>query len=500
MLPAVREIGLGVLVGEFTIPNPTRTFNSVMVTQNFALSGPDVFLTGVAYDDLGGDGDEFYTPGEGEGGVSIEAVRAGDGAVFSTTTWASGGYTLALPTGTYRVTASSAAMGVQVFDNVVIDAINVKLDVTTQPAPATRTWDGADGADWTDAHWSPGPAGPAGGEAMVVDSGRANVSSDLSATPAASLAVASGAPGGTVTVASAGQLHVTGSATVGAGGTLSVDGVLTAGAVDITGGSLTNSRTSTGDLTVNGPVTLSDGATLTVDLLGADMDTLTSNAAVTIQPGASLEIIIAGGADTFQAGTYTLIQAASLSGTFANVTGLGAYVSVNGTGLTYNQAAGTLTLTLDLNLHPGDGNLDGATDVSDRIIWNNNNFLEGTTWATGDYNNDGATDVSDRIVWNNNNFTEAAIPQPVAVALEAPAAIVLRAAPSEPESAGQAEPDNDASTTIASAPSLEVSIAPSSTPPPSSTESSPSRSEGDTATSEAQLELDLSSDLDNPLE
>jgi len=38
---------------------------------------------------------------------------------------------------------------------------------------------------------------------------------------------------------------------------------------------------------------------------------------------------------------------------------------------------------------------------------NNNNFTFGTTFATGDWNNDGRTDVSDRIVWNNNNFTFA---------------------------------------------------------------------------------------------
>lgn len=93
-------------------------------------------------------------------------------------------------------------------------------------------------------------------------------------------------------------------------------------------------------------------------------------------------------------------------------------------GLAYDGSAGTLTLTLDKDLYPGDANLDGATDVSDRIIWNSHNFTFGTTFVTGDFNGDGATDVSDRIIWNGNNFTFASTappPQATAVGAIAPA-------------------------------------------------------------------------------
>jgi len=112
---------------------------------------------------------------------------------------------------------------------------------------------------------------------------------------------------------------------------------------------------------------------------------------------------------------------AGLSGTFTNVTALGAYATVNGNGLTYDYVAGTVTLTLAKALNPADGNLDGQTDVSDRILWNNNNFTFGTTFTTGDWNGDGQTDVSDRIVWNNHNFTFATATPPPQNAPSAPA-------------------------------------------------------------------------------
>jgi len=366
--------------------------------------------------------------------------------------------------------------------------------------PTTLTWDGADGAEWTSAHWGVGPVAPIGGELMVVDSGRVTVSTDLTIVPGA--AVALDIAHATVDIGPAGALLVAGEVNVANGGTLNIDGTLTADTVIVTGGSLTNSVGSTAALTVNGNVTLADGSTLVTDLLSTGADTLVTSGAVTIDPNASLSIMPAGGDIMFKAGTYTLIQAAGgISGEFANVTGLGAYVSVNGNGLTYNPGAGTLTLTLDMDLHPADGNLDGATDVSDRIIWNNYNFVEGTTWATGDYNADGATDVSDRILWNNHNFTEAASPAPAPVALEAPAAVVLDAPQAAaPRLAEQTEPDNDAPPTPVRTPSLDAPIATSPTQSSSSGESSPSVSQSHAVAPEAQLEPDLSSGLDNPLE
>jgi len=310
--------------------------------------------------------------------------------------------------------------------------IAVTLTGVASLATVTLTWDGADPAEWTGPHWTPGPVAPGGGEAMVVRAGTVVVSTDLTVAPgpAASLNIAAGARGGAVNIRSAGRLQITDNVTVGSGGTLNVDGRLTAGAVNVAGGLLTNSRGSTAALTVEGNVALGDGSVLAIDLLGAGTDTLVATGAVAIEPDASLDILIAGGdGREFQAGTYTVIQAApgELTGTFANVTVLGAYVSVNGNGLTYDPDTGRVTLTVDMSLNPGDANLDAGTDVSDRIIWNVNNFTEGTTYITGDFNGDGATDVSDRIIWNRYNFTEAA-PSP---SLQAIATVAIASALTE---------------------------------------------------------------------
>jgi len=412
------------------------------------------------------------------------------------------GITLAtLDEGSRTVTATAHDVAGNMFTTV-------GLAVTVDRTGTTLTWDGADPAEWTSAHWAVGPVAPTGGEAMVVDSGRVTVSTDLTTTPgaAASLAIADGAQGGYVDIGATGALSITGEVTVSAGGILNIDGTLTAANVNVVGGRLTNSRASAAAVTVNGDVTLAGGATFVTDLLDTGVDTLVTTGAVTIGPNASLDIMPAGGSAEFMAGTYTLVQAAGgLSGTFANVTGLGGYVSVNGNGLTYDDVAGTVTLTLDKDLNPADGNLDGATDVSDRIIWNNNNFTFGTTFRTGDYNGDGQTDVSDRIVWNNNNFTFATASAPSPIALEAPVPIAPAAPPTNASPGEEADSDTDASLAtaplvIVRVPSLDVSIATSSTQSPSSKESSPPVSEGDNTPSEAQLEPELSSGLTNPLE
>jgi uncharacterized protein YkwD len=122
-----REIGGGVVTGAFTTG---PTYNAVMITEDFGSSGNGVFLTGVAYGD-GVTDDDFYTPGEGLGGVLVKATRVSDSAAFQATTWASGGYSLALAAGTYTVTASGGGLGGTVaYGNVVVRTENVKRDFT----------------------------------------------------------------------------------------------------------------------------------------------------------------------------------------------------------------------------------------------------------------------------------------------------------------------------------------------------------------------------------
>ena len=161
-----------------------------------------------------------------------------------------------------------------------------------------------------------------------------------------------------------------------------------------------------------------EGAVLVTEVFGDSVEALVPGGPLALGAGARLELVIGGGGDGFVAGRYVLVEAAGgLTGEFASVTDLGGYVSAgpDADGLVYDAAAGTVNLVLDRSLNPGDANLDGATDVSDRIIWNTNNFKHGTTFITGDFDGDGVTDVSDRIIWNSHNFTLAtASPAPLA--------------------------------------------------------------------------------------
>lgn len=279
---------------------------------------------------------------------------------------------------------------------------------------ASLTWDGTAGGQWTGAHWGPGPVAPVGGEPMVVKSGSVIVSADLTATPAGSLDLAAGAAGRSVTIGPAGKLRVSGKVVVGPGAELVIDGVLANSLVKVSGGTLANSPATTAPIAVDGEVVLYEGAELAIEVIGAGTDRLVPTSTVYIGADVALDTRISGGGNEFRAGAYEIIDAVGVSGTFASVTDLGAYVT--GDGLTYDAAGGTVTLTLEMDLNPGDANLDGATDVSDRIIWNDNNFTIGTTFVTGDFNNDGVTDVSDRIIWNSNNFTSATAAAPAEAA------------------------------------------------------------------------------------
>jgi uncharacterized protein YkwD len=85
----VREVGVGQVAGKF-IYNGT-SYNPSMRTENFALSGKDVFITGVTYADR--NGNDFYDIGEGRSDSKIKA--AGTFAEVA----AAGGYALALDSG-----------------------------------------------------------------------------------------------------------------------------------------------------------------------------------------------------------------------------------------------------------------------------------------------------------------------------------------------------------------------------------------------------------------
>jgi hypothetical protein len=128
-----REVGVGLGTGDY------QGQSAVDLTQDFADSGSLPFLTGVAYTDL--NGDNFYEPGEGLGGLSVKAT-SNTGAVYQTTTWDAGGYQLQVPAGTYQVTFSGGALTSPVTETATIGSQNVELDLERSPTnttPATTT-------------------------------------------------------------------------------------------------------------------------------------------------------------------------------------------------------------------------------------------------------------------------------------------------------------------------------------------------------------------------
>ena len=136
---AFREAGIGLAEGEYK-GSPGAT-----ATQDFARSGTGSFLTGVAFDDR--DGDRFYDPGEGLGGVSVQI--SGGGQSWALTTWSAGGYQIKLPAGSYTVTFSGGGLAGSVTKSVTTGADNLKLDLDADTDLGAGTGVGGSGGGGT---------------------------------------------------------------------------------------------------------------------------------------------------------------------------------------------------------------------------------------------------------------------------------------------------------------------------------------------------------------
>ncbi|HEU5117771.1 MAG TPA: FG-GAP-like repeat-containing protein, partial [Isosphaeraceae bacterium] len=140
------EVGIGVLSNANpSAPPPSNpailankglSVGPVIVSQEFGWRNGNAFLTGTFYQDR--NGDNFYTPGEGLGGVTISASRIGGQGTYATQTWDSGGYSLALPPGTYVVTASGNLSAPQ-STTVTIGVDNVGWSVQVPGAAPSDT-------------------------------------------------------------------------------------------------------------------------------------------------------------------------------------------------------------------------------------------------------------------------------------------------------------------------------------------------------------------------
>ena len=100
MNPLNREVGIGISLDD----NPPTGIGPLVVTEDFGTrNNSGAFILGAAYNDT--DHDNFYSPGEGLGTLSVML------GATSVTSWASGGFTLnTAATGTQTVTFSGAGL------------------------------------------------------------------------------------------------------------------------------------------------------------------------------------------------------------------------------------------------------------------------------------------------------------------------------------------------------------------------------------------------------
>ena len=141
MNPAFNLVGIGIRAGagyDLFAPELPNAFAVLSTIDLAAISSrPGPFVTGVVFP--GDNGDRFYAPGKGAGGVSVELLDAGTLEVRAETlTFASGGYTLEVPApGDYQVRFTGLAVG-PIFQHVSVGAQNVQVNVI--PEPSTVAW------------------------------------------------------------------------------------------------------------------------------------------------------------------------------------------------------------------------------------------------------------------------------------------------------------------------------------------------------------------------
>lgn len=128
MLTYWREIGIGVTAGKDN--DSGNTWDSLYTVQNFGkLANSTPFITGVVYQDTNGNG--FYDPGEGIGGIRVDVP----GSNFFAITSPSGGYSVPVPgNGNFNATFSGGAFGSPQMPVTVANSLNAKLDFV---APVT---------------------------------------------------------------------------------------------------------------------------------------------------------------------------------------------------------------------------------------------------------------------------------------------------------------------------------------------------------------------------
>jgi uncharacterized protein YkwD len=130
LLGDYREAGAGLLYGTIAFTDGSVQ-NGSIVTQLFGGGFPgSIYVTGVAYNDT--IANQRYDLGEGRGGITVEA-RDQEGNRVATTTGTSGGYSLKLDPGDYRLFAFNAdRTRVLPLGQVSLTSSNIKQDISVE--------------------------------------------------------------------------------------------------------------------------------------------------------------------------------------------------------------------------------------------------------------------------------------------------------------------------------------------------------------------------------
>jgi hypothetical protein len=131
MLGFFREIGIGMSAGTDNQSHPGQPggpgdtiWDSLYIVQDYGTDTSDTpFVTGVVYQDK--NGNNFYDPGEGVGGVRVDVQGSG----FFAITTSSGGYAVPISdNGSFPITFSGGSLATATGTAVVADLLSTKVD------------------------------------------------------------------------------------------------------------------------------------------------------------------------------------------------------------------------------------------------------------------------------------------------------------------------------------------------------------------------------------
>jgi uncharacterized protein YkwD len=116
------QVGVGIVLGG------SGPYSDYYTIDTAAGTNTQPFITGVVFNDVNGNGK--YDVGEGLGGVVVTVAGVG-----STTTFGSGGYSLQVAPGTYRVTISGGSLSSPMTQVITVGVSNFRLNFNALTAP-----------------------------------------------------------------------------------------------------------------------------------------------------------------------------------------------------------------------------------------------------------------------------------------------------------------------------------------------------------------------------